>query len=87
MKSSMTDLTRLPDLVHDAARAGAVRSRRPVYLDLVRYDLAQRDPAEAERLMALAGQEVLQRWATYEEMATRGAARSPADARPASPSG
>ncbi|HEY2127241.1 MAG TPA: pyruvate:ferredoxin (flavodoxin) oxidoreductase [Streptosporangiaceae bacterium] len=47
--------------------------------------LAQRDPAEAERLMALAEQEVLQRWATYEEMATRGAARFPADARPTGP--
>ena len=44
--------------------------------------LAQRDPAEAERLMALAEHEVQQRWATYEEMATRGAARFPADARP-----
>ena len=43
--------------------------------------LAQRDPAEAERLMALAEHEVQQRWATYEEMATRGAARFPADAR------
>ncbi len=47
--------------------------------------LTQRDPAEAERLMALAEQEVRQRWATYEEMATRGAARFPADARPAGP--
>jgi pyruvate-ferredoxin/flavodoxin oxidoreductase len=47
--------------------------------------LAQRDPAEAERLMAPAEHEVLQRWATYEEMATRGAARFPADARPAGP--
>ena len=44
--------------------------------------LAQRDPAEAERLMALAEHEVQQRWATYEEMATRGAVRFPADARP-----
>ena len=44
--------------------------------------LAQRDPAEAERLMALAEREVQQRWATYEEMATRGAARFPADGRP-----
>jgi len=44
--------------------------------------LARRDPAEAERLMALAAQEVQQRWATYEEMATRTAARFPADARP-----
>ena len=49
--------------------------------------LAQRNPAEAERLMALAEHEVQQRWATYEEMATRGAARFPADARPASASG
>jgi hypothetical protein len=48
----MTELTPLPDLVHDAARAGPVRTRRPV-------------------------------WATYEEMATRGAARFPPDARPA----
>ena len=46
--------------------------------------LAQRDPAEAERLMGLAVQQVQQRWATYEEMATRGAARFPSDARPAS---
>ena len=46
--------------------------------------LAQRDPAEAERLMALAEHEVQLRWATYEEMATRGPARFPADARPAS---
>ena len=46
--------------------------------------LAQRDPAEAERLMGLAEQQVQQRWATYEEMATRGAARFPSDARPAS---
>jgi pyruvate-ferredoxin/flavodoxin oxidoreductase len=44
--------------------------------------LAQRNPAEAERLMALAEHEIRQRWATYEEMATRGAARFPADARP-----
>jgi pyruvate-ferredoxin/flavodoxin oxidoreductase len=45
--------------------------------------LAQRDPEEAERLMALAGHEVQLRWATYEEMATRGPAAFPADARPA----
>jgi pyruvate-ferredoxin/flavodoxin oxidoreductase len=43
--------------------------------------LASADPAEAERLHALAQQEVDQRWATYEEMATRGAERFPADAR------
>jgi len=29
------DLTPLPDLLHGAARAGAVRTRRPVYLDLL----------------------------------------------------
>ena len=31
----MTELTPLPDLVHDAARAGPVRTKRPVYLDLL----------------------------------------------------
>ncbi len=31
----MTELTPLPDLVHDTARAGPVRTRRPVYLDLL----------------------------------------------------
>ncbi len=29
------DITPLPDLVHDAPRAGPVRARRPVYLDLL----------------------------------------------------
>jgi hypothetical protein len=29
------DLTPLPDLLHGAARAGPVRTRRPVYLDLL----------------------------------------------------
>ncbi|MGP7996010.1 MAG: NAD(P)-binding protein [Streptosporangiaceae bacterium] len=29
------DITQLPDLAHDAARAGPVRTRRPVYLDLL----------------------------------------------------
>jgi pyruvate-ferredoxin/flavodoxin oxidoreductase len=43
--------------------------------------LANTDPAEAERLLALAEHEVRQRWASYEEMATRGPARFPADAR------
>ncbi len=43
--------------------------------------LASSDPAEAERLAALAQQEVDQRWNTYEEMATRSAQRFPADAR------
>ena len=31
----MTELTPLPDLVHDTARAGPVCTRRPVYLDLL----------------------------------------------------
>ncbi|HUZ23844.1 MAG TPA: pyruvate:ferredoxin (flavodoxin) oxidoreductase [Streptosporangiaceae bacterium] len=43
--------------------------------------LTHTDPAEAERLGALAQQAVDQRWDTYEEMATRGARRFPADAR------
>jgi pyruvate-ferredoxin/flavodoxin oxidoreductase len=43
--------------------------------------LANTDPAEAERLHGLAEEAVAQRWAVYEEMATRGANRFPADAR------
>jgi len=43
--------------------------------------LANTHPAEAERLGALAQQAVDQRWDTYEEMASRGAHRFPADAR------
>jgi pyruvate-ferredoxin/flavodoxin oxidoreductase len=43
--------------------------------------LASTDPAEAERLAALAQQAVDQRWEIYEEMATHGPARFPADAR------
>ncbi|HSD76236.1 MAG TPA: thiamine pyrophosphate-dependent enzyme, partial [Solirubrobacteraceae bacterium] len=43
--------------------------------------LANADPAEAERLLGLAQQAADQRWRTYEEMATRGAAEFPADAR------
>ena len=39
--------------------------------------LARSDPAEAERLLGLAQQEVNRRWATYEEMATQGAERFP----------
>ena len=39
------------------------------------------DPAEGERLGKLAEQEVRQRWASYEEMATRGPARFAPDAR------
>ena len=48
----------------------------------LRYrSLTNTDPAEAERLGALAQEAVDQRWDTYEEMATRGAQRFPADAR------
>jgi len=43
--------------------------------------LGNTDPAEAERLAVLAQEAVDQRWDTYEEMATRGAHRFPADAR------
>ncbi len=43
--------------------------------------LGNTDPAEAERLGALAQQAVDQRWDTYEEMASRGPAHFPADAR------
>ena len=43
--------------------------------------LSRTDPAEAERLGALAQEAVDQRWDTYEEMATRSAHRFPADAR------
>jgi pyruvate-ferredoxin/flavodoxin oxidoreductase len=43
--------------------------------------LADADPEEAERLAVLAQEAVDQRWRTYEEMATRGAMRFPADAR------
>ncbi len=43
--------------------------------------LSSTHPAEAERLAILAQEAVDQRWATYEEMATRGAHRFPADAR------
>src|SRR5262249_29504488 len=42
----------------------------------LRYrSLGNTDPVEAERLHALAEQAVALRWDTYEEMATRGAAR------------
>ena len=43
--------------------------------------LTNTDPAEAERLHALAEQSVAQRWDVYEEMATRGARHFAADAR------
>jgi pyruvate-ferredoxin/flavodoxin oxidoreductase len=43
--------------------------------------LAQKDPAEAERLLGLAQEEANRRWATYEEMAARGPERFPEGAR------
>ena len=43
--------------------------------------LTNLNPPEAERLAGLSQQTVNQRWATYEEMATRGAAEFPSDAR------
>ena len=49
--------------------------------------LGNTDPAEAERLAVLAQQAVDQRWDTYEEMASRGPAQFPADARQAGPPG
>jgi pyruvate-ferredoxin/flavodoxin oxidoreductase len=51
------------------------------YRELRYRMLANSDPAEAERLLALAQQAVDQRWALYEEMATRGSEQYPADAR------
>jgi len=51
------------------------------YRELRYRMLANTDPAEAERLLLLAQQAIDQRWQVYEEMATRGAARFPADAR------
>jgi pyruvate-ferredoxin/flavodoxin oxidoreductase len=48
----------------------------------LRYrSLANTNPAEAERLHGLAEQAVAQHWDLYEEMATRGAHRFPADGR------
>ncbi len=48
----------------------------------LRYrSLSNTNPAEAERLGALAQEAVDLRWSTYEEMATRGAQMFPADAR------
>src|SRR6266516_3752959 len=51
------------------------------YNELRYRTLTNTDPAEAERLAGLAQEAVDQRWDTYEEMATRGAHRFPADAR------
>jgi pyruvate-ferredoxin/flavodoxin oxidoreductase len=43
--------------------------------------LQDREPAESERLLALAQQAADLRWQTYEEMATRTATSFPQDAR------
>jgi pyruvate-ferredoxin/flavodoxin oxidoreductase len=52
-----------------------------VYRELRYRALANSDPAEAERLLGLAEQAAVLRWDVYEEMATRGPQRFPADAR------
>jgi pyruvate-ferredoxin/flavodoxin oxidoreductase len=52
-----------------------------IYRELRYRVLANTDPAEAEGLLGLAQQAVEQRWKLYEEMASRGAPRFPADAR------
>jgi pyruvate-ferredoxin/flavodoxin oxidoreductase len=51
-----------------------------IYRELRYSMLANSDPAEADRLLALAQQAVDQRWAVYEEMATYGPERFAADA-------
>jgi pyruvate-ferredoxin/flavodoxin oxidoreductase len=51
------------------------------YRELRYRMLVNTDQAEAERLLGLAQLAVDQRWQVYEEMATRGAERFPADAR------
>jgi pyruvate-ferredoxin/flavodoxin oxidoreductase len=52
-----------------------------VYRELRYRMLRNADPVEAERLLTLAQEAVDQRWATYEEMATRSASHFTADAR------
>jgi pyruvate-ferredoxin/flavodoxin oxidoreductase len=52
-----------------------------IYRELRYRSLLNTDPVEAERLLHLAQQSVDQRWAVYEEMATRGAHHFPADPR------
>jgi pyruvate-ferredoxin/flavodoxin oxidoreductase len=51
------------------------------YRELRYRMLVDTNPAEAERLLGLAEEAIEQRWQTYEEMATRGPDRFPADAR------
>ena len=52
-----------------------------IYNELRYKMLAQADPDEAERMLELAQHTVDQRWATYEEMATRNASQFETDAR------
>jgi pyruvate-ferredoxin/flavodoxin oxidoreductase len=52
-----------------------------LYRELRYRTLTNTNPAEADRLLQLAEQVVRQRWNLYEEMATRGAERYPADGR------
>ena len=58
-----------------------IRLEDYVYRELRYQMLRNADPAEADRLLGLAQEAVDQRWATYEEMATRGPSRFLADAR------
>ena len=51
------------------------------YSELRYRSLANSDPDEADRLLALAQQAVDQRWDTYENMASRGPQHFPSDAR------
>ncbi len=51
-----------------------------IYRELRYRALKNTHPAEAERLLGLAEEAVAQRWEVYEDMATRGAHRFPADA-------
>ena len=52
-----------------------------IYRELRYRMLKNADPAEADRLLALAQEAVDQRWAVYEEMATRSAAQFTPDSR------
>jgi pyruvate-ferredoxin/flavodoxin oxidoreductase len=52
-----------------------------LYRELRYRALANSDPDEAERLLALAQQAIDQRWKTYEDMASRGPQHFPSDAR------
>ncbi|HEX5524916.1 MAG TPA: thiamine pyrophosphate-dependent enzyme, partial [Pedococcus sp.] len=58
-----------------------IRLEDYVYRELRYRMLRNSDPVEAERLLALAQEAVDQRWATYEDMATRSASQFTADAR------